>query len=210
VKHAIRVWLALLAIAASGASAQTPATAPPADEATRVVETLHDTMLEAMKEGAQLGYDGRFAKLQPAIASRYDFAFIAEKSVGSAWKDFDAAQRAQLVDAMERLAAATYAARMTDFEGEKFETVGTEAASQNTTLVRTRIVQPSGETVPLDYRLRATGAGPRIVDVFYDGTVSELAMRRSEYSSLLKKGGFAALLEALEKKITEQATVKAS
>jgi phospholipid transport system substrate-binding protein len=194
------------AIAATAGAQTTGAAAPDPAEATRVVEALHAAMLGAMKEGKALGFEGRFEKLQPEIVSRYDFPFIAEKSVGLAWKDFDASQRAQLVDAMERLAAATYAARMTEFDGERFETVATEPASQATTLVRTRIVDPGGEAVPLDYRLRTTPSGPRIVDVFYDGTVSELAMRRSEYSSLLKKGGFPALLDALEKKITEQAT----
>jgi len=38
--------------------------------------------------------------------------------------------------------------------------------------------------------------------------VSELAMRRSEYSALLKKGGLPELLGALEKKIAEQKTAK--
>jgi phospholipid transport system substrate-binding protein len=75
-------------------------------------------------------------------------------------------------------------------------------------LVHTRIVDAKGAPIPLDYRLRSTEAGPRIVDVFYDGTVSELAMRRSEYSSLLKRGGTPALEDALEKKIAEQATAK--
>jgi phospholipid transport system substrate-binding protein len=107
-----------------------------------------------------------------------------------------------------QLAAATYAARMADFSGEKFETLGTEPASQDTILVHTRIVDAKGASIPLDYRLRNTDSGPRIVDVFYDGTVSELAMRRSEYSSLLKRGGTPALEDALEKKIAEQATAK--
>jgi phospholipid transport system substrate-binding protein len=158
-----------------------------------------------MKQGKQLGYQGRLAKLQPAIASRYDFTFMAEKSVGLAWKDFDDAQRAKLVDAMERLAGASYAARMKEFAGERFETTGVEPAAQSTVMVRSRIVESSGKATTLDYRLRATPAGPRIVDVFYDGTVSELALRRSEYSSLLKKGGFPTLIEAVEKKIAEQA-----
>ena len=202
---------ALLGIAAGGAAADpSTGTSPDAAEATRVVEGLHAAMLDAMKQGQQLGFDGRLKRLEPAIASRYDFAFIAEKSVGLAWKDFDAEQRAKLVDAISRLAYATYSARMSDFGGERFETLGTEGASQGTVLVHTRIVDANGGKVPLDYRLRETPDGPRIVDVFYDGTVSELAMRRSEYSSLLKKGGFEALMAALEKKIGEQATAKAS
>jgi phospholipid transport system substrate-binding protein len=189
------------AVANSAASA-----APDAAQATKVVEELHAAMLDVMKNGKTLGFEGRRDQLGPAIAARYDFPFIAEKSVGLAWKEFDAAQREQLVDATTRLAGATYAARMKDFGGERFETLGTQPAPQNTMLVRTRIVEGDGKVTSLDYRLHSDASGqPRVIDVFMDGTVSELALRRSEYSSLLKKGGFAALLEALQKKIAEQA-----
>lgn len=193
---------------AQQAAPEAPAAAvsetPDAAAATKIVEGLHDEMLAVMKDGKALGFDGRLARLQKAIEARYDFSFMAEKSVGLAWKDLDAAQRAQLVDAMGRLAGATYAGRMADFSGEKFETLGTQEAGQATMLVRTQIVESGGKTTSLDYRLRETPAGPRIIDVFYNGTVSELAMRRSEYSSLLKKGGFPLLIDTIEKKTGEQ------
>jgi phospholipid transport system substrate-binding protein len=188
-----------------------PAATPDAAQATATVDSLHATMLDVMKNGASLGFDGRLAKLQPAIAERYDFEFIAEKSVGSAWKDLDADARAKLIDAMARLAGATYAARMSSFAGERFETLGSQPAAQSTLVVRTQIVEGTGKITSLDYRLRndATGA-PRIVDVFFNGTVSELAMRRSEYTALLKKGGLPVLLDALEKKIAEQKAANAA
>ena len=210
--HHIRSAAAvLLLLAGSAAADQAAPSAPDAAQATHVVEGLHEAMLGVMKQAQQLGYQGRLARLQPAIASRYDFAFIAEKSVGLTWNDLDTARRAKLVDALSRLAGANYAARMADFSGERFETIGTENASQGTILVHTRVVDGDGEPISLDYRLRSTpDLGPRIVDVFYDGTVSELAMRRSEYSALLKKGGIDALLEALEKKIAEQAPASTS
>lgn len=186
-----------------------PGASPDPTAATKIVEELHATMLDVMKQADSLGYEGRLAKLEPAIAARYDFSFMAEKSVGLAWKDFDAAARAKLVDAMERLAGATYASRMDGFAGERFETLGSQPAAQSTIVVRTQLVEGTGTKRLLDYRLRANAEGtPKIVDVFFDGTVSELAMRRSEYSSLLKKGGLPALLDALEKKIAEQKTAK--
>ena len=208
--------LVAIALAAAVAFASAPALADPGTPpdpaaATALVEDLHAVMLGVMKDAKALGYEGRLAKLQPAIAARYDFAFMAEKSVGLAWKDFDEASRAKLVDAMARLAGATYAARMDGFAGERFETLGSQPAAQSTLVVRTQIVEGSGKTRSLDYRLRNDAQGaPRIVDVFYDGTVSELAMRRSEYSALLKKGGLPELLGALEKKIAEQKTAKSA
>jgi hypothetical protein len=38
-----------------------------------------------------------------------------------------------------------------------------------------------------------------------NGTVSELALRRSEYSSLIKREGFAALMSAINKRIDDLA-----
>jgi phospholipid transport system substrate-binding protein len=196
--------LAVACGSAAPAAAQ-ETTAPDPAAATKVVDELHAAMLDVMKNADALGYEGRLAKLEPAIASRYDFPFIAEKSVGREWKNLDEASRTKLVDAMERLAGATYAARMDGFSGEKFETLGSQPAAQSTIVVRSQIVEPDGKTTSLDYRLRNDATGkPLIVDVFFDGTVSELAMRRSEYSALLKKGGVAELLAALDKKIAEQ------
>lgn len=207
--RAIGSTLAACGLLVAASARSDPGTSPDPAAATAIVEELHATMIGVMKEAQKLGYEGRLAKLEPAIAARYDFAFMAEKSVGLAWKDFDDASRAKLVDAMERLAGATYASRMDGFAGERFETLGSQPAAQSTIVVRTQIVEGAGTKHLLDYRLRSNAEGaPKIVDVFFDGTVSELAMRRSEYSALLKKGGLPALLDALEKKIAEQKTAK--
>ena len=49
--------------------------------------------------------------------------------------------------------------------------------------------------------MRTAAAGWRISDVFLSGTVSELALRRSEYGALMRREGFDALLAAVRKKI---------
>ncbi len=47
-----------------------------------------------------------------------------------------------------------------------------------------------------------------IIDVYLNGTISELALRRSEYSSLIQREGFAALLTALDQRIDDLASGK--
>jgi len=188
-----------------------PATAPLAAEApdpaaaARAIDDLHATLLDVMKNAEKLGFEGRVDRLAPALHAHYDFAFMAEKSVGRGWKDLDAEQRKELVDAFARLAIATYAARFDGYDGEHFETLGTQPATHDTLLVRTRIVRPNEEPVELDYRMRPSSDGWSIIDVFLSGTVSELALRRAEYSSVLKREGFDGLMAALEKKIAAQA-----
>ena len=45
--------------------------------------------------------------------------------------------------------------------------------------------------------------------MYLNGTVSELALRRSEYSSLIKRDGFKALLAALDERIDTLAATPA-
>ena len=68
----------------------------------------------------------------------------------------------------------------------------------------TRLVVPGDDDVILNYRLRKNSAGQwRIIDIYLKGTVSELALRRSDFSSILKNKGFGALVVAMNKKVAE-------
>jgi len=69
--------------------------------------------------------------------------------------------------------------------------------------VLTKIVVPDGEEVQLNYRLVERDGTWKIIDVYLNGTVSELALRRSEYSSALKREGFDQLLDSIETKIAD-------
>jgi phospholipid transport system substrate-binding protein len=203
----LALLLALAALAGGAARAADPeiaAAPPPVAAAREGIEELHATLLGVMKEADALGFQGRLERIRPVLLHLYDFAFMAEKSVGLGWRDLDESGRARLVDAFSRLAIATYAARFDGYDGARFETLGVQPASHDTVLVKTRIVRGSGETVALDYRMRAVEGSWRIIDVFMNGTVSELALRRAEYSGVLKRQGFDALLEAIEQKIAAQ------
>jgi phospholipid transport system substrate-binding protein len=67
-------------------------------------------------------------------------------------------------------------------------------------LVRTRLVQGNGKVVNLNYLMRKTPDGWKIADVYLDGTISELAARRAEFSSILKSGGPDVLASSLRQK----------
>jgi len=194
----------LVALPVSQAPAETNASTAGAAEATACVERLHSVLLDVMKHADSLGYDGRVHKLEPAVASAYNLEFMARKSVGRHWKSMSEADRARFLDLFSGLTVANYAGRFTGWSGEEFETLGLETGVHDTLLVKTRIVRPGDDDVTLDYRLQHTPEhGWQIIDVYMNGTISELAMRRSEYSAVLRREGFTALVEALDKKITD-------
>jgi len=176
---------------------------------TIVVDALHEKLISVMKDAEALGYDGRFERLEPVINELFDIPFMAEKSIGRHWKTVEEENRARLLTTFERFTVANYAGRFTGYSGQFFETLKEQESKYGTVLVYSRLVSENGETVQLNYRLRpAKDGGWKIIDVLLNGTISELALRRSEYSSLIKREGFAALMSALNKRINDLASGK--
>jgi len=100
---------------------------------------------------------------------------------------------------------ANYAANFDRFTGQQFQVVGEEASVNDTKLVKTKVRTPGADPVDLTYRLQKGTGGWRIVDVYLNGTVSELALRRSDYASVLQRDGFDALATVVRGKITDLA-----
>ena len=172
----------------------------------RVVEQLHESLLEAMMNADELGYQGRFELLEPALQGTFDLNFMASKSVGRAWKRLEETEQTRWQRAFGRLIVANFAGRFEGWTGQAFETLGEESAAHETRMVLTKIVDPEGDDVDLNYRMQEQDEGWRIIDVYFKGTVSELAMRRSEYSSVLKRDGFEALIAAVDQRIADLST----
>ena len=176
--------------------------------AAAVVDKLDATMQAVLKDAATLGYEGRRAKLAPAIDEAFDVPFMAEKALGAHWKALDEAKRTQWVESFRKYMHANWAARFDKYTGQEFVRVGQEPSASGTVMVKTKVTAPGDEDVELSYRLRETPAGPRIIDVYLKGTVSELALRRSEYTSVLEREGFPALIATVDRKIADLAAGK--
>ena len=95
---------------------------------------------------------------------------------------------------------ATYANRFDGYSGETFVTLGTQPGPQNTLLVNTELQRPSDDPVALTYVIFGEGEDARIVDIYLDGSISELARQRSEYQSVMRNSGADALISGLDAK----------
>jgi len=204
----IRTGLALVLLSATFAFAaqagDPPAVPEGAPEA--VVEKFHVALLGIMRDAEQLGFEGRCERLSDAMDSLFDTAFMAEKSVGRYWKTATPEERERLITTFQQFSVSNYAGNFDGYDGETFETLDVVDSTHGTKLVRTRLLAGDGEIVQLNYRLRPVDGSWKIIDVYLNGTVSELALRRSEYSSLIKREGFDSLLVALNEKIATLAT----
>ncbi len=168
--------------------------------ASRLIERFHETLIGVMKKAETLGFEGRYQKLAPAVKETFNLAFMARFAAGSHWKKLSADQQDRLVEAFSSLTIATYAERFDGYSGERFDTLNEKQFRHTTRLVETGLVKSDGETINLEYLVGERGGIWGVIDVRFK-RVSELAVRRSEYTSVLKRKGFGGLITTLEKKI---------
>jgi phospholipid transport system substrate-binding protein len=152
-----------------------------------------------MKNGRILGQSGRFAQLDPVIRRSFDIASMARLSIGSSWGGLSESQRQQITESFGRYISAIYADRFDSYAGQKLEVTGEQPASSGV-MVRSQIIKTSGEPVKVDYMMRRNGEAWLISDIYLDGAISEVATRRSEFSTILKNEGIDGLIAALNRK----------
>lgn len=187
--------------AAPAASAPAPAAAP-----APVIDRFHAALLESMQAGAKQSYAEREKRLAPIVAETYDLAFMSRAALGRHWRTLSQEEGQRVIQGFTRMTIANYASQFASFGGERFETGETVDGGQGTQVVRSKIIESDGKATSLDYRMRSTPEGWRVIDVFLDGSVSQLALHRADYSGVFERDGLSGLLAALDDKVKKLAS----
>jgi phospholipid transport system substrate-binding protein len=177
------------------------------DPAVQQITSFYATLSDTMKQGAALGIQGRYKKLQPAIEAVYDLQTATAYSAGPSWATLSDADKKALVAAFERFTIASYAKNFASYSGEQFPVSPAPIVRGADKIVESKIVPASGAPIPMNYRMRLSNGTWKIVDVYLDGSISQLATHRSDYSATIASEGAAGLtkkLNALSDKLMAQ------
>jgi phospholipid transport system substrate-binding protein len=195
-----RRWSHSLAIALLVLTFSLPAAASDTDSAVKVVEKLHAVLLDVMKQAKTLGYRGRYQRLAPVVTSSYDLPFISKVVVGRYWSTLSPKQQEQFVKTFTKLSIATYANQFAGYSGERFKNISAEESPKGHFMIKTILIKANGEEIELDYILHQKERQWQIINVIAQG-VSDLSLKRAQYTSYLKENGFDGLLQKINEKI---------
>jgi phospholipid transport system substrate-binding protein len=188
----IAVVLALLSLSAIASPAEAQSAAA------RRIEAYYQQLMPTLKAAGSLSVSERDRRFGPAIRSAFDIGTMTRLASGPAWSKFSGGQQAAVREAFAAFLVADYAHQVSDYSGESFVVDPETSPSQGGgEVVRTKLLQPGGRTVQINYLVR----GGRVIDVYLNGTVSDLATRRDEFASILAGGGGA---DALVKTLRER------
>jgi phospholipid transport system substrate-binding protein len=198
----------LLGLAMIAAAAPLMAKAAFADaapvEATATVKRFNDALLGAMKAGRQTGFQARYEMLAPAVDQAFDLPAVLSVSVGPRWASLTPDQQSRLLDAFRRYTVASYVANFDNYTGQSFS-VSPDARSVGAgqVVVQSRIASSGGDTTDLGYLMKQTPAGWKVVDVLAAGSISRVAVQRSDFRGVLASGGGDALVTSLQRKTSD-------
>jgi phospholipid transport system substrate-binding protein len=190
------------ALVAAAAILPLPAALAQAGTPAAVVERFHAALLDAMRNARALGPRGRERRLRPAMQAAFDLPAMTRIAVGPAWTGLSEGERQALISAFSDWVVATYASRFDGYAGESFAMAGESTLQSGDRLVRTQLLRPNDSPVRLNYLLRGGEGRWRVVDIYLDGTISELASRRAEFTTLLREGGAERLAAELRRRTT--------
>ncbi|MSP94029.1 MAG: hopanoid biosynthesis protein HpnM [Alphaproteobacteria bacterium] len=199
-KHLVAMAMALFATL----SFPTARAADAADPAAAQIESFYATLIDTMKKGGELGLQGRFKALGPATEDAFDLPTMAQLTVGPSWQMVSEADRAAVVEAFERLTLANYAKNFATFGGEKFTVDPNVKMRGEDKIVETKLVESDGKATAFNYRLHMAGGKWKVIDVYLNGYVSQLALRRSDFSSTVARGGAAELVKKINVLVDRQ------
>lgn len=167
-----------------------------ADEATMrsTIEQFHSVLVDVMKSEAD--FQERYSTLQAAIDNTFDLNTVSRMSLGTPWRKLETDARQEFSQLMRELITATYADRFDSYNDQRFEIISVTEPRPGRWLVRTSLIRKSGKPVSLDYYFK----GQRVFNVVADG-VSDLAVRRADYTAVVNNNGFQGLLDSVRANI---------
>jgi phospholipid transport system substrate-binding protein len=167
------------------------------------VHELYTALEAAMRSGHTTPFPQRFDALAPVVDQVFDLKTVLKVSVGLRWDNMDADVRARLLEAFRRFTVATYVASFDKYDGEQFQILPGARDAGADRIVGTEIVNGNGDHVRMDYVMRADNGTWRAVDVLLEGSISRVAVQRSDFRKILASGDADALIASLRRKIAD-------
>jgi len=108
------------------------------------------------------------------------------------------------MDKLTDLSIATYAAQFKEFGGESFQFDSSQDVKNGKLLLRYNLVAPNEKPIKFEYFVGQFNGQWHIINIVVDG-ISDLALKKAQYTSVIDREGFDALLNKLTQKINDYA-----
>jgi phospholipid transport system substrate-binding protein len=188
--------------AAFVALSQGVAQAQGGDSPVAPVARLDDALVASMKGGARMSFDERYRMLAPVIDQVFNLDTVLANSIGLSWASMPAERKAELSAAFRRYTVSSYVSNFNSYNGQSFQiSPSVRSVGEKQVVVQTHLIRADDSPLDLSYLVSETQSGWQVVDVLMNGSISRVAVQRSDFRELLRNGGVPALVAGLQSKV---------
>jgi phospholipid transport system substrate-binding protein len=137
-------------------------------------------------------------QLERVIARRFDFAEMAQRSLGPHWRKLSRAEQQEFVDVFTKLLKRNYLDQIKAYQNQEVLFTG-ERRDGEFAVVETRIVPRQGEPIAVNYRLQLSDGQWKVYDVVIEN-VSLVNNYRSQFNRVLARNSFSDLIRRMKEK----------
>jgi phospholipid transport system substrate-binding protein len=168
------------------------------DSAVGVVKDFQAGVLEVLKKVKTLDVKGRYGLVAPLTKQNMHLTLMVATASSPYWQRGSKAQKAELVKAFHRMGASSIVTLFDEYDGEVFKIWRSRKTAGPTVLVDTKIGNPDDQDpTEVTYVTAKIQGRWWIIDVIVAGGISEVKVRKNEFSAVLKKGGLDELISVL-------------
>jgi phospholipid transport system substrate-binding protein len=183
-------------------SHHTALAAPAASSPASAVASLNSGLAQLEKTSGKR-FAERYAALAPVIDNFFDMQTFLQASIGLRWTGFSAADQQSLLKTYRAYMIATYISNFSDPKGPGFKLDSAQRNAGSDILVSTELVSADGGNTTMTYVMRGNASGYHAIDILLNGTISQAAVQRSDFRSLLNgETGPHKLIDMLNEKVT--------
>jgi len=138
-------------------------------------------------------------QVRQIVVPHFSIEIMSRSVIGrNYWAKATPKQRHNFQREFTNLVIRTYSAPLSDYNGDRvnFYPYRGSIGKASRVVVRSIIIRPSGQRIPVNYRLVKTGSTWKVYDFSVEG-ISMVQSYRSQFSPVLQKQGMAGLVEKI-------------
>ena len=193
------VFALAIAAALSVTALASIAWAGPPTDVVKAKQTELFKLIEANKDGSTS------SKISAIFDEMLDYDSLAKASLGDQWSTLKEAEQKEFTGLLKQLIAKVYERNLKKTLAYNIEYLGEETVSETVAIVKTKAVSKSDareEPIEINFRMAKRDGKWRIEDIVTED-VSLVSTYRSQFTKILKKDGYATLIQKMKDKIAK-------
>ena len=154
---------------------------------------LHDSLIKISNKTIN---SDNLALIDDVVKNSYDLEKMGKIIIGVDWKQMDTKSKKEFINVFKRFISVNYFRRFNKINELDFEHQTVKVIGDKFKLARV-ILTADNEKLKMDYLLGFKNEKWKIFDVLIDGSISEVATKKSDFKKIIKEEGVNGLVKNL-------------